>query len=144
VIRYALICEREHGFESWFRDGAAFEEQAAGGLLSCPSCGSSHVSKAIMAPRLARRDRAEEGAQPVALVSPAETELRTKLRDLRAELTRNADYVGPRFASEARSMHLGETAHRSIYGEATAEEARSLVEEGIEFHALPALPDDRN
>ncbi|MBY0364174.1 MAG: DUF1178 family protein, partial [Phreatobacter sp.] len=81
---------------------------------------------------------------PVAMVSPAEQELRAKIRELRDHLVQNADPVGERFAEEARKIHYGETEHRSIYGRASPEEARELAEEGIEFHALPVLPDDRN
>ena len=77
-------------------------------------------------------------------MSPQERELRRKLKELRDQLTKSAEHVGPRFPEEARKMHYGETEHRSIYGEASAEEARSLIDEGIEFHPLPVLPDDQN
>ncbi|KAF0125674.1 MAG: hypothetical protein FD152_2756 [Xanthobacteraceae bacterium] len=83
-------------------------------------------------------------AEPVAMVSPVEQELRAKIRELREHLVRNADHVGDRFAEEARKIHYGETEHRSIFGQATPDEARELADEGIEFHALPVLPDDRN
>lgn len=155
MIRYTLACDEGHDFESWFRDAAACDEQAERGLLTCPSCGSTKVGKAIMAPQVARKDRPParpeavpapraEGEQPVALVSPQEVELREKLRALRAHLTENAADVGKRFAEEARKMHFGETEHRSIYGEATPEDARSLIEDGVEFYPLPAVPDERN
>jgi hypothetical protein len=159
VILYNLICERGHEFESWFPNSAAYDKQAKRGLVSCPSCGSAKVEKAIMAPRLARKDKstsapAEAAAPgeaaatpapgPVAMLSPQEQELRKKLKELRDHLTANADNVGKKFPEEARKMHYGEIEHRSIYGEASAQDAKSLHEEGIEFHPLPVLPDERN
>ena len=159
MIRYALVCENGHDFESWFQDSAAYDKQVKRKLVTCPHCGSAKVGKAIMAPRLAgarkRGARAEpaaatpapENAQekaPVAMISPQEQELRGKLKELRDHLTKNADHVGPKFPEEARKMHYGETEHRSIYGEASPDEARQLAEEGIEFHPLPILPDERN
>lgn len=81
---------------------------------------------------------------PVAMMSPPERELRAKLKELRDHIVKNANYVGPRFPEEARKIHYGETEHRSIYGEASLEEAKELHEEGIEFHPLPILPDDKN
>ena len=158
MIRYALACDQDHDFESWFADSAAYDKQAKRGLVACPHCGSIKVNKAIMAPRLAgvrkRTQPAEmpaaaapEQAQekaPVAMISPQEQELRGKLKELRDHLTKNADHVGAKFPEEARKMHYGETEHRSIYGEASPEDARRLAEEGIEFHPLPVLPEERN
>jgi len=158
MIRYALVCAKGHSFESWFQNSAAYDKQAKRELVSCPVCGTAKVEKEIMSPRLAgarKRDRApapanaktnEPGSEktPVAMVSPQERELRKKLKELREHLTKNADYVGPKFPEEARKMHYGEIDHRSIYGEASPDEARNLHEEGVEFHPLPILPDDRN
>jgi hypothetical protein len=151
VIRYALTCDKRHGFESWFKSSTAYDEQVARGLLVCPVCGSAKVEKALMAPTVARRERrpaprapAAEDKSPVALLSEHERELRSKLTELRNQLIKNADYVGPRFAEEARKMHYGEIEHRSIYGEASPEEAASLLDDGIEFHPLPNLPNERN
>ncbi len=159
MIRYALVCEKGHDFESWFQDSAAYDKQAKRGLVNCPHCGSAKIEKAIMAPRLAgakkRTAPVETPAEapaaaaapekaPVAMLSPREQEFRTKLKELREHLTKNADHVGPKFPEEARKMHYGETEHRSIYGEASPEEAKALAEEGIEFHPLPILPDERN
>jgi len=87
---------------------------------------------------------AQQPAAPVAMMSPQEREFRKKLRELREHLTQNADYVGRKFPEEARKMHYGEVKHRSIYGEASPDEAKDLHEEGIEFHPLPVLPDERN
>ncbi len=155
MIRYALVCERRHEFESWFANSAAYDKQAARGLVTCPACGSAKVEKAIMAPRLARTKKsgtaarrepasAPDAAAPVAMISPQEREVRSKLKELREHLTKNADYVGTKFPEEARKMHYGEVEHRSIYGEATPDDAETLREEGIEFHPLPVLPDERN
>ena len=158
MIRYNLVCDKRHEFESWFQNSAAYDKQEKRGLISCPLCGSAKVEKAIMAPRLARKDRstpivapAAEAAPapaaapaPVAMISPQEKEFRAKLKELRDHLTANADNVGKKFPEEARKMHYGEIEHRSIYGEASPEEAKALDEEGIEFHPLPILPDERN
>ena len=161
MIRYALICEQGHDFESWFQDSAAYDKQAKRRLIACPVCGSSKVEKAIMAPRLSSSSKkrtapteaavqpapAPEKAQekaPVAMISPQEHEIRTKLKELREHLTKNADDVGQKFPEEARKMHYGEIEHRSIYGVASPDEARDLAEEGIEFHPLPILPEERN
>jgi hypothetical protein len=158
MIRYALICQQGHQFESWFQDSAAYDKQAKRGLVSCPHCGSAKVEKAIMAPRLSatakKRGKTIEtpeatsapapASSPVAMISPQEQEIRAKLKELRDHLVKNADDVGAKFPEEARKMHYGETEHRSIYGVATPEEAKELSEEGIEFHPLPSLPDERN
>ena len=160
MIRYNLICDKRHEFESWFANSAAYDKQAKRSLIDCPLCGSTKVEKAIMAPRLARKDKGApimapteeiaaaptpaETPTPVAMISPQEREFRAKLKELRDHLTANADNVGKKFPEEARKMHYGETEHRSIYGEASPQDAKELHEEGIEFHPLPVLPDERN
>jgi len=156
MIHYALICEKGHNFESWFQDSAAYDKQAKRGLVTCPHCGAAKVEKAIMAPRLAPSKKQKARAEaplpaaaapdkaPVAIISPQEQEFRAKLKELREHLTKNADNVGQKFPEEARKMHYGEVEPRSIYGEASPEDAKKLAEEGIEFHPLPILPDERN
>jgi hypothetical protein len=149
VIRYALCCETGHTFESWFNNSIAFDRQVARGLVTCPVCGSAKVEKAIMAPALGGgREEAAPAAEPektpVAIVSKEEIEVRKKLKELRDHIVKSADYVGEKFPEEARRMHYGEIDHRSIYGEASPEAAKSLADEGIEFHPLPRLPDERN
>jgi hypothetical protein len=155
MIRYALACQQGHAFESWFQSSAAYDQQAKRGLLSCPVCNSVKVEKAIMAPRVTGTDNGGdkpppteagvlEAPSPVAMLSPQERDFRKKLKELREHLVKNADYVGRQFPEEARRMHYGEIEHRSIYGEASPDQARELHEEGIEFHPLPPLPDDRN
>jgi hypothetical protein len=164
MIRYNLVCARGHEFESWFAGSAAYDKQAKRGLVECPVCGTAKVEKALMTPRLTRSGKstpavpavpeaaeaaapeatAPEPAAPVAVISPQEQELRTKLRELREHLVKNAENVGPQFPEEARKMHYGEKEHRSIYGTASPDDAKALHEEGIEFAPLPVLPDERN
>jgi hypothetical protein len=157
MIRYALVCDKGHDFESWFADSAAFDRQKKRKLVGCPVCGSSKVEKALMTPRIAGgRKRvaakppepaetpAAEPAAPVAIVSPEEQEFRSKLKELRSHLLKNSENVGGKFPEEARKMHYGEVEHRSIYGVASPQDAKELAEEGIEFHPLPVLPDERN
>ncbi len=141
MISYALSCDNQHRFDAWFGSAEAYEAQAARGIVTCPVCSSSKVEKALMAPAVAR-----SGSDKVSVSSghPQQAEIRELLRAMRKKVTSEADYVGDRFAEEARKIHYGETEHRSIYGQATPEEAHELAEEGIEFHALPVLPDDRN
>ena len=165
MIRYSLICERKHEFEIWFKNSADYDKQSKRGLVSCPTCDSPRVEKAIMTPSLGRGSKkgaisapppevappalaespspAAEKA-PVAMLSPQEREVRTKLKELRDHLVKNADNVGTKFPEEARKMHYGEIEHRSIYGEASPKDAKELHDEGIEFHPLPMLPDERN
>jgi hypothetical protein len=159
MIRYNLVCARGHEFESWFDGSAAYDKQAKRGLVECPVCGSAKVEKALMTPRLARSAKsmraepaapepatpaAPEAPTPVAVISPQEQELRTKLKELREHLVKNAENVGQQFPEEARKMHYGEKEHRSIYGTASPDDAKALHEEGIEFAPLPVLPDERN
>jgi hypothetical protein len=150
MIRYALACDNAHSFESWFPSGDAYEAQAARGLVECPVCGSTRVGKQVMAPSVARADKAAaivpapQAPQPVAALSEPERQLRALIRAVREHVTRNADYVGDRFADEARKIHYGEEEERSIYGEASADEVRALLEEGVEISPLPVAPDERN
>ena len=156
MIRYNLRCERGHAFESWFQSSQAYESQEKRKLVNCPSCGSAKVERAIMAPQIVSkksRDRAApapaaatEATTPAStpLMMAQERELRAKLRDLRDHIVKNADNVGERFPNEARKMHYGDIEHRPIYGEASPEEARSLIDDGVEVSPLPVLPDDRN
>ena len=156
MIRYSLHCERGHAFESWFQSSSAYDSQVKRKLVTCPACGSAKVEKSIMAPQIVGKKRRDSAAPAPAastdVTAPASTplmmaqerELRTKLRELRDHIVKNADNVGERFSNEARKMHYGDIEHRPIYGEASPDEARSLVEEGVEVSPLPVLPDDRN
>ena len=159
MIRYALRCDRDHEFESWFQSSSAYDSQVKRKLVSCPVCGSAKVDKAIMAPRIVGRkgrgpatpppepvaaSAPEAPSGPTSLMLAQEKELRTKLKELRDHIVKNADNVGERFANEARAMHYGDKEHRPIYGEASPDEAKSLIDEGIEVSPLPTLPEDRN
>jgi hypothetical protein len=156
MIHYTLRCERGHAFESWFQSSSAYEAQEKRKLVNCPVCGSAKVERAIMAPQIvskkARNSAEPAPAAPVDAAAPASTpllmaqerELRAKLRELREHIVKNADNVGERFPNEARKMHYGDIEHRPIYGEASPDEARALIEEGVEVSPLPVLPDDRN
>jgi hypothetical protein len=159
MIRYALRCERDHTFESWFQSSSVYESQVKRKLVSCPVCNSVNVEKAIMAPQIvSKREREKANPAPAPAPAPAETpatgptpllmaqerELRAKLKELRDHIVSNADNVGERFPTEARKMHYGDIEHRPIYGEASPEEARALIDEGVEVSPLPVLPDDRN
>ena len=160
MIRYSLRCDRGHEFESWFQSSSAYEQQEKHKLVNCPACGSAEVERAIMAPQIVSkkgRDSTAPAPAPAPTAStdvtaPASTpllmaqerELRAKLKELRDHIVKNADNVGERFPTEARKMHYGDIEHRPIYGEASPEEARSLIEEGVEVSPLPVLPDDRN
>ena len=142
MIRFSLHCGEGHAFEGWFGSSEQFESQRASGRIACPACGDAQVEKALRAPAVSTA-RAKEG-MPVAANIPAEADTTAMLRKLRHHLTENADYVGDRFAEEARRIHYDEVEKRGIYGEATKDEVRGLAEEGIGFHPLPVLPEDHN
>jgi hypothetical protein len=157
MIRYALRCDRDHEFESWFQSSSAYDAQVRRKLVTCPICGSAKVEKAIMAPRIVgKKGRAHapepaaapptevQGEAPASLMMTQELELRAKLKELRDHVVKNADNVGEQFPHEARAMHYGDKEHRPIYGEASPEEAKAMIEEGIEVSPLPVLPEDRN
>ena len=165
MIRYTLICDEAHEFESWFSTSASFEDQAQRGLVTCPICGSAKVERAIMAPNVARTDLGPRSAEPVAdpaanapaptpvapaapapmaLMGEREIAFREIVASLHAHVRENAEHVGERFAEEALKIHHGETESRAIYGEATPDDARMLHEEGVEFLPLPRLPNSGN
>lgn len=150
MIKYRLACTDGHEFEGWFRNSDAFEAQQGLGHLACPTCGSARVSKAIMAPAIAtRRAKSEPAPSPTAApATPAEKlsveEIRSAIRSMHDEVRAKAEYVGPRFAEEARKIHDAESEKRGIYGEASLEEVRALAEDGIPCLPLPRLPDDMN
>jgi hypothetical protein len=164
MIRYRLQCKKGHEFEAWFNSSKAYDSQARRGLVECPDCGSKKVSKALMAPGVATRGRSRDEApavttptavteapQQMAQISPetaAQHEMRRQLvevmRHIRKEVETNAEYVGPRFAEEARKIHQKDAQARGIWGEATPKEAHDLVEDGIDCLPLPRLPEDNN
>jgi len=135
MIRYALKCIVEHEFEAWFSSSGGFDEQVARGLVECPMCGSKAVSKAIMAP-MVRTTRSKEAPQSLAEAQQAVAEA---LHRLRRHVETTHDYVGNAFASEARDIHEGLAPERPIYGEATPDEVRGLVEDGVPVAAVPVF-----
>jgi hypothetical protein len=191
MILFALRCSADHQFEAWFRNGAAYDEQAAAHQIACPICGDTVVGKAPMAPRIAKgvaraADRAREQAEAVAANTPpsavpaapsnaapaalpatipapvplpnaadvvaalppslndaqreAVAEVMRQLTEVRRSVEKNCDYVGDRFAEEARRIHYGESDPRGIYGEASDDEVAELHEEGVTFHRIPWIP----
>jgi hypothetical protein len=156
MIRYNLRCEHGHAFDSWFQSSSAYDSQVKRKLVTCPVCGSAEVEKSIMAPQIVSKKGRKgpertpaapadaSAAESTPLLMAQERELRAKLKELRDHIVKNADNVGERFPNEARKMHYGDIEHRPIYGEASTDEARALIEEGVEVSPLPVLPDDRN
>ena len=132
MIKYDLKCGAGHAFEAWFQSAAAYDEQAADGRIACPYCGEGGVTKAPMAPRIGRSRPDASQRETTAML-----EAHRRLRDIRQKIESSCDYVGDRFAEEARRIHFGETEHRDIYGEATDEDARSLEDDGIAFARIP-------
>jgi len=159
MIRYQLICAEGHTFEAWFGSSKGYDAQVRRKQVSCPLCGSAEVKKAIMSPRVARaRSRKAPAPAETAVAAPAPTppreprhmlngeqrKLLAQMRQLRDEMLSKSDYVGPRFAEEARRIHNEEAPARGIHGEATPEEVAELKEEGVEVYPVPILPDDHN
>ena len=138
MIRYALQCDDGHGFEAWFGDSAAYDDQAARGLVECPHCGSRGVSKQIMAPAVAGTRKTTLSADP----SRMRTLMMQAAREVRSHVEQNFDYVGDAFAREARDIHEGRTEKREIYGEATPAEVKKLKDDGVPCAPLPPLPPD--
>lgn len=157
MIHYQLRCQRDHEFDGWFKDSAAFERQAARALIQCPECADTKVSRALMAPALPRGAKAPPepvAARPDTSPAPAPSpaplpaevaarmpdRLRAALQRMRAEVERHCDYVGPAFAEEARRIHNGDAPPRGIYGETTPEQAEALEADGIGFARIPWVP----
>jgi hypothetical protein len=130
VIVYNLRCANDHEFEGWFQTGAAFDEQAASGKLTCPMCATHRVEKAIMAPAVAGTKRTVSAKDEL-------KQMRQFVSGMRKYVKENAEYVGPKFPEEARKIHYGETEERHIYGEATLKQAKELIEEGVDVAPLP-------
>ena len=138
MIVYQLACTNAHQFEAWFRDIAAYDAQSVAGDVMCPYCGSTGVTKAPMAPNVATG--AHKGAMAETRTRDVAEQIMRAVRRLHRHVEENSEYVGDRFAEEARRIHFGETEERDIYGEATDQEETELDEEGIEFHRIPWIP----
>ncbi len=141
MIRFSLACDRGHDFEAWFRNNEDFDTQQKRGFVECPQCGSSKVSKALMAPAVSTSRRQ---AKIALAMGEAQKQAMAELKALTQKMRENAENVGDKFAEEARKIHFGEVEARGIYGEATPEEAKSLAEDGVSFMPIPVFPDDRN
>ena len=139
MIKYQLQCENDHEFAGWFQSGDAFDNQVKRKLVDCPTCGSTKVHKALMAPSVSTSRKKTEITS-----TAAKAEIVKAMREVRKKVEENAEYVGPRFAEEARRIHYKETEEKGIYGEASLSEARELADEGIDFLPLPVLPEDQN
>jgi hypothetical protein len=142
LIKYTLACDNGHSFEGWFSSGADFDRQAELGLVSCPVCGSATVGKELMAPSVSTARKKDE--TKVLMMDQARKEAVAKIRELVTSIRDNAEDVGTKFPEEARKIHYGEAEQRGLIGQATIDEAKALLEEGIEIAALPVLPDDVN
>lgn len=142
MIQYSLKCEDGHAFDSWFQSASAFDSLKKAGHISCVVCGSSKVEKAIMAPRVtaSRKKATAPEAKPQTTAPSTGQDVQPDLAEMKRKIEENSDYVGENFASEARSMHLGDAPERSIYGQANAEEAKALIEDGVPVLPLPFMP----
>ncbi|MCR9177639.1 MAG: DUF1178 family protein [Alphaproteobacteria bacterium] len=160
MIKYSLICDTDHGFEAWFKNSDAFKHQLESGILSCPTCGSESIRKALMAPSVRSTGGWEIPPEPQAEILPPEqtpaspertrqiqmmtkaAELKRQLLALRRAVEDNCDYVGDRFAKTARAIHDGEEEAKGIYGEATPNEIEALQDDGIEIGQIPWIKQD--
>ncbi|MFT6089484.1 DUF1178 family protein [Sulfitobacter sp.] len=146
MIQFTLKCDQDHRFDSWFKSAAAFDVLAQAGHISCAVCGSSQVTKGMMAPRVSTGKTSVEGAPeakdnaPVPMLSEPDGEIEKAIKALRKTVEASSDYVGADFVKEARAMHAGEKPERSIYGEARLDQAKELAEEGVQLMALPFRP----
>lgn len=141
MICYDLKCDKEHGFEGWFANMAAFDAQSANGELACPVCGSLKVGKALMAPNIARKGSSKQSRR-AAMAAPSQLEMRRFLQQVRKQVEQNSEHVGEKFPEEARKIHHGEVEQRNIYGDATPEQVEELRDEGIEIAAIPWVDPD--
>lgn len=137
MIRYALACEHAHAFEAWFGSSSDYDDQAARGLVECPFCASTAVKKQIMAPSVSgtKKSGVPEGLPPQAVQMMMEA-----AGKVRKHVEENFEHVGERFAQEARDIHEGLSPERGIYGEATPQEVKGLLEDGVKVAPLPGAP----
>ena len=138
MIRYALSCDHDHGFEAWFASSSDYDDQAARGLVECPFCGSTGVRKQVMAPAVAGTKK----AAPAPDMAKMQAMMMQAAREVREHVEQNFDYVGDAFAREARDFHEGRSEKREIYGEATPADIKKLKDDGVPCAALPSLPPD--
>jgi len=142
MIRYNLICENEHNFDSWFKSSKSYNIQKKSNDILCPVCNSYNISKALMSPGILTKTNSSEKNK---LLNDKNSKIiRDGLLKLKKEIKNNADYVGADFPNEARKIFYKESKDRSIYGEATHDDVKDLIEEGIDILPLPETPDDKN
>lgn len=139
MIQYALRCKNSHTFDSWFGSAAAYEALQAAGQVNCPVCGDTTVEKSLMAPAVRPARQAGDGPKKPSLTEPS-NDVEAALAEMRRQVEANSEYVGLNFVTEARRMHEGEIDQRSIYGEATPQEAIALHEDGVPVAPLPFMP----
>ena len=143
MIRYNLICNNDHNFESWFKDSTSCNDQIKSKNVLCPECNSNLVTKALMSPRIPKKG-SNNNQENTILSNGRNNNLNDAIRKIRDEIKKNSEYVGKEFPEEARKIHYHESEERSIYGEATAKDIKELHEEGIDIIRIPNLPDDKN
>lgn len=144
MIKYSLICDKEHEFEAWFGSSDDFDKQNKRGFVDCPVCGSSKVQKMLMAPGVAGTKKTVSQDVPMTTMPQMPAAMVEKLREIKKHVETTSENVGDKFPEEARKIHYGEAEARGIYGQASVEEATSLVEEGVEVMPIPMLPEEKN
>ncbi|MEC8426627.1 MAG: DUF1178 family protein [Pseudomonadota bacterium] len=141
MIRYDLVCENEHFFESWFKDSKSYQKQLDANEIVCPVCDSSNISKSLMAPGIPKKTNTKNGN---VIANSSSKSINDAIRKIRDEIKKNSEYVGDQFPEEARKIHYNEAEMRSIYGKASKKEITELVDEGIDIIQIPEIPDDKN
>ena len=141
MIRYDLVCENEHLFESWFKDSKSYQKQLDANEIVCPVCDSCNISKSLMAPGIPKKTNTKNGN---VIANSSSRSINDAIRKIRDEIKKNSEYVGDQFPEEARKIHYNEAEMRSIYGKASKKEITELVDEGIDIIQIPEIPDDKN
>ena len=153
MIKYALICDQHHTFEGWFSNSGDFDAQKKRKLVSCPICNSLKVEKTLMAPQVSTTKARDKNLTPTpdhsltATNSPTSAQYQqaiAEIRKMRDHVQANSENVGNKFPEEARKIHYGEADKRGIYGQASPNDVKELVEEGVEIMPFPELPEDKN
>ena len=141
MIRYDLVCENEHFFESWFKDSKSYQKQLEASEIACPKCNNSNISKSLMAPGIPKKTNTKNGN---VIANSSSSSINNAIRKIRDEIKKNSEYVGDQFPEEARKIHYNEAEMRSIYGKASKKEITELADEGIDIIQIPEIPDDKN
>ena len=141
MIRYDLVCENEHFFESWFKDSKSYQKQLEANEIACPKCNNSNISKSLMAPGISKKTNTKNGN---VIANSSSSSINNAIRKIRDEIKKDSEYVGDQFPEEARKIHYNEAEMRSIYGKASKKEITELVDEGIDIIQIPEIPDDKN